>query len=222
MLYIKPDYVTWASLESLSPHAIACLFLDVHPTPDPAISLPLGAPPAIPEDFADDFDQNEWDASYHRIYCPLRSGLLASVFKCPVAHQISPVDAIEYLNRVAYENNWDDGFFESEFFKTVRAKRSSRTQLLEAEVESLKAKLEAASSRCAYSTPQLQWLFRAIEEHYDNYPKRTPKKETVVNWIVEQSEAEGCPVTKTSATRIAVVLTPPDRKLGGLLPRKLP
>lgn len=223
-----PDFVTWASHEALSPHSIACLMLGVVPPQiEPSLLRPSGNPPPIPEEVLDLVDHQEWRGEYERIYRALCSGIENTKLSLMSSGQPSVCDAVEYLTEVGHRNRWPASFFEAPFYKAVRSKRPSRVDDLEARVATLNMLLEASEAALAksgkgrsYTTRNLKWLDRAIDEFYSIYPEDCPTTKGVAAWIVAESKAQDDPVTPTAAKRIAAVLTPDQRMEGGRISRK--
>ena len=224
----QPDYVSWASMETLSPHAIACLTLGVTPPSiDPPIAGRRGSPPAVPIEAQTTLDLSDWQTDYERIYLPLRSGIDAGKIACQPNGEPSVTDAIQYLRNAAEANNWQNWLKDTEFYKVASQRGLGTIEMLEVQLacqeEEIKQKDEALAkyqAAGAYTNKNLRWLNRAITELFDEYPGRCPTTDYVADWIVSQSKAERDPVTPTSANRIAMILTPDERKTGGRRSRK--
>lgn len=223
-----PDFVTWASHEALSPHSIACLMLGVVPPQiEPDLLRPSGNPPPIPAEVLDLVDHQEWRGEYERIYRTLCSGIENTKLSLMPSGQPSVCDAVEYLTEVGHCNDWPASFFETPFYKAVRSKRPSRVDELENKVATLNTLLEDSEAALAksgkgrsYTTRNLEWLDRAIDEFYNTYPEECPTTKYVVDWLVAESKKQGDPVTPTTAKKIAALLTPDSRKEGGRISRK--
>lgn len=219
----SPDYVTWASLETLSPHAIACLMLGVEPTCwAPGVARDGGVPPSIPYDALDLIDQDDWRKGYERIYRCLRVAVESSVLAVKANGEPSICNAMDYLQHVAETNMWLEQITDAEFFRVIRGRLPSRVSILEQQLVELKEALDAkpgASSAAEgerYINSDLKWLFSALDEFQDDYlGDKPPGTEFVSKWIVDQSARLGEKVSNTMAMRIARVLTPNERKAGG-------
>lgn len=224
----QPDYVSWASMETLSPHAIACLTLGVTPPSiDPPIAGRRGCPPARPSDAQTTLDLSDWQTDYERVYLPLRSGIDAGVIVRRLNGEPSVTDAIRYLTSVAEANNWMEWLADTEFYKVVSRRGPSTIEMFEVQLacldDEIREKTEALAKYEAarqYTNANLRWLNLAIAEHFDEYPDRCPTTEFVTNWIVDESRKAGESITPTSAKRIAMILTPDERKIGGRRSRK--
>lgn len=226
-----PDYVSWASMETLSPHAIACLTLGVTPpSREPRNVGRKGSPPPLPSEAGVMIDSAEWQQDYERVFLPLRSGIDSGQLVCQTKNgEPTVTDAIQYLKHVAETNNWLGWLEDVEFYKVVSRQGSCAIAALELQIICLEEEIREKSEALAkcqtaglgtYTNTNLVWLRRAINELFDEYPERCPTTDHVTKWIVDESARENQPVSRTSAKRIAVILTPDERKTGGRRPRK--
>ena len=215
-------------METLSPHAIACLTLGITPPSiDPPLSGRRGATPAIPFEVEEVVDWSDWKADYERIYLPLRSGIDAGKVVCQQNGEPLVSEAIEYLRSSAEANNWINWLENNEFYKVASQRGFSTIEKLEAqvarheqEIKKPNGELEKSRKGITYTNKNLRWLNLALAEFFDEYPTLTPVTKGVANWIMNQSIKKNDPVSKTAAERIAMILTPDERKNGGRRSRK--
>lgn len=182
-MWVEPDYATWASHLTLSPHAIAYLILGATPsTWELPPASPRGLPPTSPEHF-DGEDRDELRRQYERIYLPLTNAVESRTLDCPVPGKLSVNESMAFLWKTACENNWEQFLVQSKFFQAIQGRESEQVTVLKLEVERLerlvqsqKDEIEKLQRRREYGTPLLKWLDNAIEEFYFGEPvKRHPE-----------------------------------------------
>jgi hypothetical protein len=206
----KADLVTWASLEALSPHEIACLCLGVEPR---KTKNDQPAWPSIPEDLVGTCDQEEWDNDYRRVTRILTRAIEEGAVETTTTGRLKAHLAIAYLDKVAKHDPAVGWFAECEFAKLVRNKQDSsddNIKILQDKIAQLEDKIARCEARATYMTPMLTLVYKVIEQYYAAY-SRYPKKDTVIDFLKQQQPS----LSAKKMDAIWAVACHPSQEKGG-------
>jgi hypothetical protein len=208
-----PDLPTWALMESLSFHEIACLCIGMNPTYSKSGKY---SPPSILIKILYSIDeQNDYNQEYKRVYQLLLRAASDKAIICSKG-RVSPKIAIEYLAQRAKMQN-SDWIERCEFAGVVKSLRSNSNEVedLKLRIAELESEIARYEARTKYSTPMLELVNEVIEQYYagkniTNYPKQESLYEDLSVKIID-----GKPISKKRRTSIWDVVSHPSQWKGG-------
>jgi len=221
---IEPDYTKWLSVEGLSPHEFACLYLGVEPPPIPVgVASSSSTCPTMPTVVGDRLDQRDWEQDYERVHTVLSRAIEDRAFPTTPSGRIKLADGVRYLSSIAEVGGWSDQLSSVPFIQRARGtvgNAESREDALTARVNELEEELARCKAHDSYSTPMLEMVKMVIEKFY-SAGGDFPKQETVKEFLREQKTLlDGTELSEAKIQSIWAVASHPSQAIGGQKPRK--
>lgn len=217
-----PDYLKWVSVETISPHEFACLFLGVEPTAEPD-EITAGSPPSMPDDRGDHLEPSDWEREYARVYGVLARAVSEKALPASVGGRFKLGDGLEYLTRVAEARGWSDHLSAAPFIRHASALTVdvvSREESLLERVRQLEEELAKCKTRNGYSTPMLDLVNAVIDEFYSSGGTDYPKQPVLDDFVREQAARLGSKLSNTQIHSVWAVASHPSQHSGGRKPLK--
>ena len=216
-MYIKPDYSTWASMESLSFHEIACLCVGMKPTD---LKGSKSSPPLVPEEFLSDIEQSEIDSEYEKIILLLLRAAEEEIIDLSKTGRLVPQVAINYLVQAAkmQKTDWIDQCEFAIIVKSLRPK-SNEVDELKLRISELEDEVALYKARKTYTTPMLELVNEVIDQYYAGKKKAEYPKQTSIYFDLSNKFIDGKLISQKRRNSIWDVVSHPSQWNGGNKPK---
>ena len=215
---LPPDLSTWAVMESLSFHEIACLCIGMNPTYSRDGKF---SPPSVPHEFLDSVDeQNDYDQEYKKVYQLL---LRAANDKVIISSKgrMSPKVAIDYLAQRGKMQN-SDWIERCEFAGVVKSLRpnSNEVNVLKARILELESEVARYRARTTYTTQMLDLVNEVIDLYYSEKKITDYPGQKVVFHFLSSKKINTQSLSQKKIESIWAVASHPSQSKGGNKPLK--